>query len=573
MVSQILNTAAGKNTKTIALIGPTKQGKTTFIAALAESPDILINCSKGDSNRTKVTISHHFDTDADSDITIESVEFREKFSFGGEKPEERNLKFNKLMESDDKKLLSQLGFAQVPPGTDLKNYIDDVLKSYENTAVDEKLLKTLITTEGIDKYVKRITLKVKPNEELSKALKAHNTDLFIRDTRGLLDIMVTEDKNIQNIPSLSDLGLNELDGVIFFASNNIPNIVLSLYADTLKNVLKSVPVFLVAHDQGMIKEYKRIYYDINKENIIEFITRIQNIVNPFYAYDDITTDFFHDTISLFENSDLQIMENGEFCDTFFQLNKAEFLVPMVRELKAKGNDTEGAVQSENFLFFSMVCTQSLCMMLDMIYELFENMQKLSKFAANQLRKAYEADQKKGTLLNDIANYNYCSTTYMRPQLTYCTAETIVEQIADTHYEPLGPRGGITTMDHGELRYPATAVLAVTSRRYIYYLIYTTEVNDDIRDLFPDINDNILNKLLHKTLMCFLYRFTDSFASIQQYNIVSRWDVKGGFVKIREDKEKSEITICTTNDIIVNSFAEFIETNKEIKSIEFLRAKG
>lgn len=572
MISPTSNTAAGKNTKTIALIGPTKQGKTTFIATLAESPDILINCSKGDSNRTKVTISYHFDIDSGSDITIESVEFfRERFSFWGEKFEGRISKFNELIDSMDGKLLSQLRFQKVAPGTDLNNYIDDVIKSYENTAVDENLLKALITTEGIDKYVKRITLKVKPNEELSNALKAHNTDLFIRDTRGLLDIMVTEDKKIQNIPSLSDLGLDNLDGVIFFAANNIPNVVVSLYADTLKNVLKSVPVFLVAHDQWMIKEYKRIYRDINKENIIEFITRLQNIVNPFDAYDDITTDFFQDTISLFESSNLHIMENGDFCDTFFPLNKVEFLVPMVRELKAKDNDTQSAVQSENFAFFSQVCTQSLCMMLGMIDVLFENMQKLRKLAANQLRKAYEADQEKGTLPDDIEKYNYNSATYMRPKLTYCTTETIAEQITDTRYNPLGPRGGITTINNGKFRYPATAVLAVTSRRYIYYLIYTTEVNDDIRDLFPDINDNILNKLLHKTLMCFLYRFTDSLASIRQYIIVDRWKVNYGILKIRE--EKSEIAICTTNAIIVNSFVEFIETNKGIKSIEFLRAKG
>lgn len=574
MISQTQNAAAGKSAMHLALIGPTKNGKTTTIAALAETPDILINCSKGDSNRTKVTISYHFDIDSEPGVTIECVEFfRERFSFVGANPEDRISKFNELMGSADGTLLSLLGFAKLASGTDLNDHIDDVIKSYENTSVDEKLLKVLITTEGIDKYVKRITLRVRPNEALSNVLKEIHTDLFIRDTRGLLDIMVTEDKRIQNIPSLSDLGLDNLDGVIFFASDSIPNIVPTLYADTLKNVLKSVPVFLVTRDKSMVKEYQRIYRDFSEDNIIEFIRKIQNVDNLLYAYDDITTDFFQDTISLFESDNLHIMENGEFCDTFFPLNEVEFLVPMVRELKDRNCDTHSAVQSENFSFFRQVCTQSLCMMLDMINKLFDNIQKLRVSAANQLRNAYEEDKKKETLQNDIARYNLNPTAYMRPQLSYCSAETISEQIIDPLYEPLGPRGGITTMNNGKLRYPATAVLAVTARQYISHLIYNTVINDEIRGLFESVSDIMLAKLLHKTLWCYLYRFTDSYASIRQYLIVNRDEVSAGIMKTRNRGGNSEqYPICDTNDNIVNSFADYIENNEEIKSIELLRGK-
>lgn len=576
MISQTPTTATRKNAKHLALIGPTKQGKTTYIASLAEAPDTLINCSRGDSNRTKVTIAYHFDIDSESGVTIERVEFfSERFSFVGVSPEERISKFNELMSSrSGGKLLSQLGFAKASPGANLTGHIDTVIKSYEDRAVDEQLLKTLITTEGIDKYVKRVTLKVKPNEELSKALKETNTDLFIRDTKGLLDIMVTDDNKIQNIPSLSDLGLDNLDGVIFFAAHAIPNIVQTLYEDTLKNVLKAVPVFLVARDADLICWYRTIYPDINKENIIEFLTNLRDKNHQLAAYDDITTKFFHGTISLFESDNLHIMENGEFCDTFFPLNEVEFLVPTVTELQHKNCDTKSAVQSENFRFFRQASTQSLCIMLNMIYKLFANMQKLSIAAATQFLNAHEDYKENEILPNDISKYHYSTTYYMRPQLTYCTAEDIACQITDPNCDLLGPRGGITTTNNdGSLRYPATAVLAVTTRRYISRLIYDTAINDEIRTLFDGIDDTMLTKLLHKTLWCYLYRFTDSYASIQQYLIVDRYEVTAGIRNTRNRNRNSrQCPICETNDNIVNSFADYIKDNKEIKSIELIRGK-
>lgn len=562
----------------LAILGSTKTGKTTTIASLTEAPDIILNCSKGDSNRTKVTIAYHFDIEADSAVTVEEVEFfQDKLMFTSLRSEERITKFNELMSGENGDLLKTLRFSKLAPGTDLTKHIEDVILSYKNTPVVENTsadevtsmsedeLRRIITTEGIDKFIKRITLKVRPNEALSKVLLAKNADLFIRDTRGLLDIMVAEEngKKSINIPSLSDLGLENLDGVLFIASDNIPNIVQSLYKETLGNVLKSVPVFLISHCKMMAKEYNRIYRDINEKNISEFIRKIQDIDSPLEMYDDITTDYFQDTISLFESKDLGIMENGDFCDTFFPLNKVEFLIPTVRELKNPTYSTKEVLESTNFSFFSQVCTQSLCMMLDMINELFENMKKLSEQAAQQFLAAYNEDKKEKTLPNDVARYDYHRTSYMRPQLTYCGAEAIADKIIDPLYEPLGPRGGISTINNGKLKFPATAVSAVTAKQYISYLISNTVINDSICELFEGVNQTMLTKLLHKTLWCYLYCFIDANATIQSYLIINRFQVKDGIWYTRENYSGSskQDVICDTIDNIVNLFAELVRTGK------------
>lgn len=573
-----MNSTNNKTTRTIAVMGPTKNGKTTFIASLAVNPVPILNCSKGDRNRTKVTIAYHFDVDAQPEIVIERAEFfTDKLKFYSFKADEQIAKFNELI-STDGGLLKTLGFNKVAPGTNLGEYVDSVIRSFDNAEISENLLREIITTEGMDKYIKRITLKTKPNAALAAALTAQNSDLFIRDTRGLLDVMISEEngKKSVNTPSLSELGLDDLDSVIFVSSDNIPNMVQSLYEDVLKTVLRSLPVFLVARKTDMFYDFMDAYSEVSYKNAADFISAFQNGQLRNNRYVNISNRYFRSTISLFESPELQIMENGEFCDTFFPLNTVEFLIPTVDELIDPACTAENAVSSENFSFFQTICTQSFCMMNDMITNLESKMQQLSVMAADRFTKTYRSFQEQKLISKEVLQYDRGQTVFMRPQLTYITADRIEKQIVDTTFSLIGPYGGITTKNNGKLRYASTAVSAVTARRYLEYVAENTAISDEMRESFSGLTDSQLKKLLRKTLRCYLYRFTDGDATIQSYLIVRREHTVGCMQGIRgafacSDSTDTLNVFRDTIDRIAASFAYFIKTTP-ISSSVIIRSK-
>lgn len=77
-------------------------------------------------------------------------------------------------------------------------------------------------SESIDRFVKKITLRVPAEKSLALFLEKKNIDLRVRDTRGFLDLVLKEDLKAQTYKSLSELGLDGLDGVIFFCSDSYP---------------------------------------------------------------------------------------------------------------------------------------------------------------------------------------------------------------------------------------------------------------------------------------------------------------------------------------------------------------
>ncbi len=85
-----------------------------------------------------------------------------------------------------------------------------------------KPVKKLMCSESIDRFVKKITLRVPAEKSLALFLEKKNIDLRVRDTRGLLDLVLKEDLKAQTYKSLSELGLDGLDGVIFFCSDSYP---------------------------------------------------------------------------------------------------------------------------------------------------------------------------------------------------------------------------------------------------------------------------------------------------------------------------------------------------------------
>ena len=243
MNNSLNNSSTSAKTITLANMGTTKCGKTTSIAVLTNVPQLIINLASGDDGRTKTTVEYHIVQETECNgIFIEDVDLFEQNIMGSV---DGNLEKYNVQIKKYKVLSDVLKLTTLDEGQNVKEYIKKQIESLKGEPANEKLLKKLMCSETIDTFVRKLILRVPAKLELALFLKDQHIDLRIRDTRGLLDVVLNDDIKAQTSKSLSELGLDNLDGIVFFCSDEYPNIVAELYKDTLKSVFEALPVFLV----------------------------------------------------------------------------------------------------------------------------------------------------------------------------------------------------------------------------------------------------------------------------------------------------------------------------------------
>lgn len=579
MENDLLNeTEIGKIVKTITLayFGATKGGKTTGIATLTAIPDQIIELASGDDGRTRTTVQYHINSDNISeDIAIEQIELFKQNIIDSDRGD--IAEYNAVVKKN-KVLKCVLGLSELNVGVDVETYVLDKVKEFENKTIPLKELKQLMCTESIDKYIRRLTIKVPAQEDIAEYLRKNKIDLFIRDTRGLLDIALSDNKvEEQSVRSLRELGLENLDGVVFFCSDSYSNIIQDLYKDTFENVFKSVPVFLVDRVDTMFEIFKMNGQPVNINNISSLITQIQDGTHPIYS--NIESKFYP-TFKLMNYFDITIINTPahkvSFKDTYFNPKKVEFLFPYCSTLTDlsifQNIKIKTLVSGEEFLFYQMVSVVSCLRMIDMICNLQVNMQILLK---NSIASKYLMDICNNSMDSLEKDFNFydcprSNTIYVRPQFDAVTKDKIIEDIEDSSIELLGKRGGITTTDKetGKLKYPTTAVSAVTARIWISKLISCIDLDEDLKEaesnrlLFPDLKGDVAaqSKLLRKALYSILYKkFTDDNASIQYYLIVDRHIAVNG-INTRRNKQNTAYSAFA--EVVQNVVHEFCECVKE-----------
>lgn len=574
----------------LAYFGGTKGGKTTGIAALTNIPDIIIDLASGDDGRTKTTVQYHIvPSEQLSDILVEDIEFFEQNIIGSVVGDIQ--KYNEQLKKDPV-LKRILGLEPLNEGDDVRKYVSGHMKQFKGTTPSIETLKSLMCSENIDRYIRRITLAVPAHSDVADYIIKNKVDLFIRDTRGLLDIALDSTNAKEQSPrTLRELGLEGLDGIVFFCSESYPNIIQELYHDTFKSVFQSVPVFLIARDNMMFKIFNMNSQPTNYKNVESLIDNIQQGKNNFYS--DIEEQYFLNTFALMEKFDITFFDSSvgsyKFRDTFFNQQKVEFLLPSCASLKSlsvmklHSSMSNGDIATQpDFVFYQTIAVVSCIKMLKMICHLQEGMSSILKsgLASDCLWNVCLEPDNMNSLEMDFSKYDnyhtsYDATSYVKPQFTTISKERIEQDIADSMVELLGSRGGITTTSNGKLRYPTTAVTAVTSRQWISKLISKIKIERDLRnpttneELFPDLHGNMRAQetLLQKALYCILYkRYTDVNATIQYYLLVDRYKVVDGILRRRNISNISYTSFVEVIRNIIEEFCNDLRTSYDISEV-------
>lgn len=538
MNNSLNNSRTSVKTITLANMGTTKCGKTTSIAVLTNVPQLIIKLASGDDGRTKTTVEYHIVQETEyNGIFIEDVDLFEQniMSSVDGNLEKYNAQIKKY-----KVLSDVLKLTTLVEGQNVKEHIKRQIENLKGEPANEKLLKKLMCSETIDTFVRKLILRVPANLALALFLKDQNIDLRIRDTRGLLDIMLNNDLKSQTSKSLSELGLDNLDGIVFFCSDTYPNIVTELYKDVLKSVFESLPVFLVHNRTDFM--FEMFSFNGQKpttDNVKSMMDDIQGEKHQFFKPEAVAAKS-KSTFELLTQlnigkfyEDKSDNKKFEFNDSYFTNERIQFLLPSCTSLSQTANNFLG---KSDFEFYTLTVISSFEKMLNMISVLHEGMELI--FKANIARNIVitENNTRIQELTDDFSHYDnsyvgYRATSFTKPQLQYLSCSDINNDIANSSLNGsrIGPRGGITTMNNGKLRYATTAVVAVTARRWITYLISRISLKNPLVDsngksIFDSTVTTleIQQNLLRKALLNRLYKnYTDTEATIQYYLLVNR----------------------------------------------------
>ena len=548
----------------IAALGVTKAGKTSFIAALAKEIRKLVALFLGDKNRTKVTVDYHFVPylmTNEHDLMLEKIDFR-LTAIAKSNDFSSTEKYN--AEVINNPIYKLLGLETIEDAENFEVRLQQMLDEKVSNVTPKDLAK-LLNTEGIDEYIKKVTILVEATDVLADVLMYYEIDLILRDTRGIMDLALEKNEEgtrITNIRSLSDLGLDGLSGILFFCSRDgYTNNILQIYEDTLKNVFKSVPVFLVRRSEILPLACQIQGGPQCVDDAITFMEAIQLGKNVLFP--DFEVSNFQTTLKLLFDLGVTKLINQRyiFNELFFEQNQIEFLIPDCRSLTSASTVSDVTFNIEEadykqFQLFGLGCITQVLKMISQLDKLMEYVVNGGVAGLIQGNKQYLIND----INDDLKKYDLVgeNTQLIRPQLQSYKIETICGLLLDHDYEVLGPRGGITTVRNGSLRYAPTAVLAVSSRIAISSLI---EKIDTAGVVLPvkSITQEQQVMLIKRALRFVLYRsFTDVYATIQGYLLVPR-EVAVEAIKSMRKKSGStsipfEICVASVLDIFCNTLS-------------------
>jgi hypothetical protein len=390
-----------------------------------------------------------------------------------------------------------------------------------------------------------------------------------------MDLALEQDddgaRRITNVRPLSHLGLDGVHGVLFFANDEFPNILSTIYRDTMKTVFRSVPFFLIGRDKSFEKNFRYTDSPETLKEIMTFMRSIQDGNEP--DYDELETDYFIETLKLLKLFDTtRDSSNGgyEFCDPYFIQSYREFLIPFCRPLKKDNYDAETISSVQSFKFFQLASIATLVRIVEMINGLMDNMRNIltSGIAGRELRLGYL--QIASEIVNDIQIYDSDhrsnTTRYIKPQFQYLSVVQLATDLTNLNYPILGVYGGITSHLKGRFRHASTAAIAVTVKRCLATLIDRIKLTSDLTDkngnlvmqhLTGDVRkqEDLLKMALRYTAY---QKYTDFHASIYGYTITERYRIKNAIDYIRDNRIVASSAILSSVNHALEGFCEVLQ---------------
>ena len=537
----------------IALMGLSKGGKTSFINSLSHNPKEMLAVHAKNEARTKVTVNYELVSYGEiTEAAVINIGWNKaRIACGGDY---KNFdSYNKACDEDE--IYKELGLQKISGCENMYSELNKQIAQIEQTMTVDKVM-TLINIERMDEYITTITIQVPANEYLSKILTQNGMTLVLRDTRGLLDLMIEEGKNNTKtvyMKPLAELGLDGINGIIFMSEGTFQDSIAKMYRRMLKTVMNAVPVFLAYRDKTICEEF-----------IID-IPSAKNVIDNKKKNLDMFEDRFYEALNFLKNVGIVNEIDGDFefaTFNYFKKLDVEYLFPECMYLSRikRGRPTkENPLEDETFVNYTLYTTYIMSDVISKLLGYYDDIFSVFRgnTLSNVLRKhRYEFQE---DVERDFKEYGYkYHTEYARPQVDYENADSISDKMCDVGVDILGPRDGITSMTGRKMRYVASGVSGVTIERALRKWINKQTFYNEI-NMESALDDNKKADVIKKALSYVLQkRFVDYYATIQGYICMNRYIIKDNIEAIREKNVCESKAMYEYAGFVLDAFCNELE---------------
>lgn len=498
----------------------TKGGKTTIAMALCH-PDyrskmvLLSNC------RTEVTVDWTYDLEAKG-IFLQEILLNYQGIFGTEFKERISCeKFAEVLDSEEGKYLREtfgLEKQKDLSSSELEQYVLNVIVNYVNNC-DEKGLAVLIKNRLSNRFLRRIKVIVPPVDEFVSFFSGKDISLVLRDTRGLLDIDAEEATKVQ-FRTMQELGIDGIDAVLLLGTAAAFADTVNWYKKAYKSAFESVPIFIMTRPDSVSTVYD-IMYGIDDENVT--IENVRDFLESAKKGNGKGFKEFPNTYlqcyRLLEMFEIGKLEGTDFRYNYKVYNNEDlrYVYPNSTTLVQNGGSPD--YDSADYKLYELIVFENLK---DIVNKMVEH-NNFIEAIYNQIK-------------TDFANKLQINASVdMYPHYRNYNRTDVCSSILNGSI--LGPRDGIVTTEHGDVKYLGAVTSGVSSRIWLRNNIYSYAYSGVLKN--PDGSDMVANmpkecrdNLVRMALFNIIEKNTDYQAYFQGYYFMNRYSVRTAISNIR-----------------------------------------
>ena len=355
---------------------------------------------------------------------------------------------------------------------------------------------------------------------------------MLRDTRGLLDIDPEEATKVQ-FRTMQELGIDGIDAVLLLGTAAPFADTIKWYKNAYKSAFESVPVFIMTRPDAVSMLYRFKYgNNVTVENVHDFLLAAKK--GNEIGFDEFSNTFLQ-CYRLLEMFELGKIEGLEFKYNYKVYNNEDlrYVYPNSTTLVQNGGKPD--YESPDYLLYEIIVFENLK---DMINKMVEHNHFIEAIY-NQIKTDFV-----NTLQRNVS-------VPMYPDYRKYDRRDVCANILNGSI--LGPRDGIVTTEHGDVKYLGAVTSGVSSRIWLRNNVYSYEYsgilkNPDGSDMVPNMPKDCRDNLVRMALFNIIEKNTDYQAYFQGYYFINRYSVRDAILSIRNNNTQGDALNNTSKEI-------------------------
>lgn len=488
----------------------------------------LSNC------RTEVTVDWTYDSEAET-ITLKEILLNYQGVFGTDFKERISCeKFSEVLESEEGKFLRDtfgLEKQEKLSSSELENYVLEKIADYVNNC-DEKGLAKIIKNRLSNRFLRRIKVIVPPVDEFIRFLNEKEVSLVLRDTRGLLDIDPEEATKVQ-FRTMQELGIDGIDAVLLLGTAAPFADTIKWYKNAYKSAFESVPVFIMTRPDAVSMLYRFKYGNtVTVENVQDFLMAAKK--GNEVGFDEFPNTFLQ-CYRLLEMFELGKIDGIDFRYNYKVYNNEDLRYVYPNSTTLVQNSGSPDYNSSDYQLYEHIVFENLK---DMINKMIEY-NNFVEAICNQIKADF------ANMLQSNAN------VVMYPDYRKYDRGIVCDKILKG--DILGPRDGIVTTEHGNVKYLGAITTGVSSRIWLRDKVssYTYSgilKNPDGSYMVPNMPKDCRDNLVRMALFNIIEKNTDYWAYFQGYYFINRYTVRNAISSVRKNNVSGDALNNTSKEI-------------------------